>query len=453
MLDLITFFTVGPKEARAWTVTAGTKAPQGRRRHPHRLREGLHPRRDHRLRRLRGAERRGAAPRTPARCAWRARSTSSGTATSCSSASRTRRAPLAANTASVSTPETLVCFAYGHQRTAALMLALNISNSFLFGCFPMWWPFSSTSPSSSQDGDFGSPVEVIRGQLGVVEGLTWRGFGVLVVSTALYAAAAGWQTGSWSVLGIVLAASGLITLCGVAAGGAFGFLFGIPRLLQQRSLRNDPPPQQSSSNEATKLASGAQPYIRSNSNLEEISDWLTKIIVGLGLIHLSSVATYIGKYHTWLDVAFPFRGLEARRSLDDAIGGHLRRPRNGLPLFSISRRAPASRSCSFPPRPYRTTGPPKSRRRGFGATSSSRTWKLEGVLRTSRLRSRSEQMPQSRTRFRPGRTRRINGLRGLPARHAPDNSKMRPSAGARQSSATPRKMPICTRNMRRCCSH
>ena len=49
VLDLLTFFTVGPKETRAWTVTAGAKAPQGRRRHPHRLRERLHPRRDHRL--------------------------------------------------------------------------------------------------------------------------------------------------------------------------------------------------------------------------------------------------------------------------------------------------------------------------------------------------------------------------------------------------------------------
>jgi len=28
LLDLVTYFTVGPKEARAWTITAGTKAPQ-----------------------------------------------------------------------------------------------------------------------------------------------------------------------------------------------------------------------------------------------------------------------------------------------------------------------------------------------------------------------------------------------------------------------------------------
>jgi len=28
LLDLLTFFTVGPKEARAWTVAVGAKAPQ-----------------------------------------------------------------------------------------------------------------------------------------------------------------------------------------------------------------------------------------------------------------------------------------------------------------------------------------------------------------------------------------------------------------------------------------
>ncbi len=55
LLGLQTYFTVGPKEARAWTIHVGDTAPAGGRRHPHRLREGLHPRRDHRLRRLRRA--------------------------------------------------------------------------------------------------------------------------------------------------------------------------------------------------------------------------------------------------------------------------------------------------------------------------------------------------------------------------------------------------------------
>ena len=49
LLHLITFFTAGPKEARAWTVEKGAKAPRGGGRDPHRFRARLHPRRDHRL--------------------------------------------------------------------------------------------------------------------------------------------------------------------------------------------------------------------------------------------------------------------------------------------------------------------------------------------------------------------------------------------------------------------
>ena len=52
LLGLQTYFTAGVKEVRAWTVQRGLDRAAGRRRDPHRLREGLHPRRDHRLRRL-----------------------------------------------------------------------------------------------------------------------------------------------------------------------------------------------------------------------------------------------------------------------------------------------------------------------------------------------------------------------------------------------------------------
>ena len=49
LLGLITFFTVGPKEVRAWTIQKGHQGAAGGRHHPYRLREGLHPRPDHRL--------------------------------------------------------------------------------------------------------------------------------------------------------------------------------------------------------------------------------------------------------------------------------------------------------------------------------------------------------------------------------------------------------------------
>ena len=63
LLGLITFFTAGPKESRAWTVHKGAQGARGGRRDPHRLRARLHPRRDHRLRRFRPVRRRGRRPR------------------------------------------------------------------------------------------------------------------------------------------------------------------------------------------------------------------------------------------------------------------------------------------------------------------------------------------------------------------------------------------------------
>jgi ribosome-binding ATPase len=67
LLDLITYFTVGPKEARAWTHQPRHQGARRGRRDPYRFREGFHPGRDHRLRGLCRAGRRSRR----ARC-WQA---------------------------------------------------------------------------------------------------------------------------------------------------------------------------------------------------------------------------------------------------------------------------------------------------------------------------------------------------------------------------------------------
>ena len=59
VLDLITYFTVGPKESPGLDDPPGTLAPQAAGGHPHRLREGVHPGRDDRLRGLRRVRRQG----------------------------------------------------------------------------------------------------------------------------------------------------------------------------------------------------------------------------------------------------------------------------------------------------------------------------------------------------------------------------------------------------------
>lgn len=80
----------------------------------------------------------------------------------------------------------------------------------------------------------------------------------------------------------------LWAMASLASGTALGFLFGIPKILQDNSIHDKP----------EKVASESNPNKRSdafsyrqqvNTNLTEISDWLTKIIVGLTLVHLAEI--------------------------------------------------------------------------------------------------------------------------------------------------------------------
>lgn len=88
-----------------------------------------------------------------------------------------------------------------------------------------------------------------------------------------------------------------------AVGGFVGFLFGIPRTLQESQAKGTAqatamPGASAKSATATPIATsmptpdanpelGNSPAWQANTNLEQISDWLTKIIVGIGLTQLT----------------------------------------------------------------------------------------------------------------------------------------------------------------------
>ena len=74
-----------------------------------------------------------------------------------------------------------------------------------------------------------------------------------------------------------------IVVASLAIGGLIGFVFGIPRLLQAEST----PPGPGAQGEPEHPGRRA-PYA-GNTSLEQISDWLTKIIVGVGLTQLANV--------------------------------------------------------------------------------------------------------------------------------------------------------------------
>lgn len=94
-----------------------------------------------------------------------------------------------------------------------------------------------------------------------------------------------------------LGIGGLIFITAILTGCFIGFLFGIPR----STTSSD--------------GNGGQGQYRDNTNLEQVSDWVTKIIVGLGIMqidsfdqNLSHIARYTAKAYTGFlstDVAEP----------------------------------------------------------------------------------------------------------------------------------------------------
>lgn len=112
--------------------------------------------------------------------------------------------------------------------------------------------------------------------------------------TALGAAVwVGWMA---NAVGPVL----LWVFASLAAGGTAGFLFGIPKAGITQRVEDGMPPVHSaragaSAGDVTAaLGRDANLRARPNTNLEEVSDWLTKILVGLTLVNLKELRDGLG---------------------------------------------------------------------------------------------------------------------------------------------------------------
>ena len=94
----------------------------------------------------------------------------------------------------------------------------------------------------------------------------------------------------------------MIAVSALVSGAFVGFLFGIPRTLQQRDSQKN----QDIDSGKDKL-SGLTYQV--NTNLEEISDWLTKIMVGIGLTQIPGIINALKKYSNYVD-AYGFNRFE-----------------------------------------------------------------------------------------------------------------------------------------------
>jgi len=88
----------------------------------------------------------------------------------------------------------------------------------------------------------------------------------------------------------VFATSALIAAACTLSGAILGFLFGIPKTLQQAHTGGRVPGQDGEG------AGTDAVCFQANTNLEQISDWLTKILVGVGLTEISSVPSRLDSY-------------------------------------------------------------------------------------------------------------------------------------------------------------
>jgi tetratricopeptide (TPR) repeat protein len=154
-------------------------------------------------------------------------------------------------------------------------------------------PAAANSNSTPIDSN---PVRDIADTLRLVERLAWNSFKAIGVVAALLAVgtAAGEELWSGALTAFLraLSVSSILVLSASAVGAVLGFLFGIPRLLQQTGGQQaDPRPAAPAAMQTRRRES--QSLFKTNTSLEEISDWLTKIIVGIGLVQFETIVGYI----------------------------------------------------------------------------------------------------------------------------------------------------------------
>ncbi|MEO1528601.1 MAG: hypothetical protein AAFX06_24540 [Planctomycetota bacterium] len=123
------------------------------------------------------------------------------------------------------------------------------------------------------------------------------GFGGLITA-ALFAyscyAAARIAPDSLRFFNAIFGLFGALFALGFAAfgfGGLLGFLFGIPK-----SNGNTPRPPAGNPPGEGDQVTGIEPSggFRGNTNLEEVSDWLTKIVIGVSLVQIKEIVRYVG---------------------------------------------------------------------------------------------------------------------------------------------------------------
>lgn len=108
------------------------------------------------------------------------------------------------------------------------------------------------------------------------------------------------QVSNWREFFSAVATGLMIAGASLLIGGFLGFLFGIPRTLQQER------PVALTDNTSEPRSENADRSVnyQANTNLEQISDWLTKILVGVGLTQIDKIPAALQQVSQNISVGF-----------------------------------------------------------------------------------------------------------------------------------------------------
>lgn len=151
---------------------------------------------------------------------------------------------------------------------------------------------SATVPAQTQAEDPARAVQRKRERN--VLSVFWSALGASCSALLVFAMNSGLPVGRVFGLGVLAAGASALV------GALLGFLFGLPRDIGSEQPKTPPspaptpPPGQQAVAADQAVVTPAAPAAGVNNNLLEISDWLTKIIVGAGLVGLKELVPWLG---------------------------------------------------------------------------------------------------------------------------------------------------------------
>jgi hypothetical protein len=123
-----------------------------------------------------------------------------------------------------------------------------------------------------------------------------------------------WASGEFlRIVGVGMLVAGAALLIGFL----LGFIFAIPRVGSEKGAKTAPAEPGGANPPASEGQSDSVPL---NGNLVEISDWLTKIIVGVGLVELKSIFGELGKLSYYLGPGLRPAQCNGLASCSDLLG-------------------------------------------------------------------------------------------------------------------------------------